>query len=143
MKDLLVELIGKISSGCMTDEEVLRIASEAAEAYADPQAFLAANPAVAREIEDKIRSASGLDFIRNVLGGTRVATTSVTRCTEVVHHDEAAVCAQHEGVFATNSTSGTSNDADPTFNHFMIRHVLTLGVQAWVERSRISEKSAP
>ena len=44
MKDLLVELIGKISSGCMTDEEVLRIASEAAEAYADPQAFLAANP---------------------------------------------------------------------------------------------------
>ena len=30
MKDLLVELIGKISSGCMTDEEVLRIASEAA-----------------------------------------------------------------------------------------------------------------
>ena len=44
MKDLLVELIGKISSGCMTDEEVLRIASAAAEAYADPQAFLAANP---------------------------------------------------------------------------------------------------
>ena len=51
--------------------------------------------------------------------------------------------AQHEGVFATNSTSGTSNDADPTFNHFMIRHVLTLGVQASVERNRINEKSAP
>ena len=44
MTDPLVELIGKISFGCMTDEEVLRIASEAAEAYADPQAFLAANP---------------------------------------------------------------------------------------------------
>jgi hypothetical protein len=88
-------------------------------------------------------SASGLDFIRNVLGGTGVATTSVARCTEVVHHDEATVCAQHEGVFATNSTSGTSNDADPTFNHIVIRHVLTLGVQASVERNRINEKSAP
>ena len=93
-------------------------------------------------------SASGLDFVRYVLGGTRVATTSVTRCTEVVNHDEAAVCTQHEGVFATNSTSGTSDNADPTFNHvvfswIVIRHVLTLGVQACVERSRISEKSAP
>ncbi|MEK1904197.1 MAG: hypothetical protein AAAB13_00325, partial [Pseudomonas sp.] len=37
-------LITLISSGCMTDEEVARIADEAAQAYADPQAFLAANP---------------------------------------------------------------------------------------------------
>ncbi|MEE5056376.1 hypothetical protein V2J84_22105 [Pseudomonas alliivorans] len=44
MKDALVELIGKISSGCMGDEEILRVADEAAQAYADPQAFLTANP---------------------------------------------------------------------------------------------------
>ncbi|RMQ41700.1 hypothetical protein ALQ04_100194 [Pseudomonas cichorii] len=44
MKDSLIELIGKISSGCMGEDEIARIADEAAQAYADPQAFLAANP---------------------------------------------------------------------------------------------------
>lgn len=44
MKAQLEELISKISSGCMLPEEVTRIATEAAQAYADPQAFLAANP---------------------------------------------------------------------------------------------------
>ncbi|MDU8499883.1 hypothetical protein RYB01_11900 [Pseudomonas syringae] len=44
MKDSLVELISKVSSGCMGDDEIVHIADEAAQAYADPQAFLAANP---------------------------------------------------------------------------------------------------
>ncbi|WP_298183009.1 hypothetical protein [uncultured Pseudomonas sp.] len=44
MKAQLEELISKISSGCMQAEEVARIAEDAAQAYADPQAFLAANP---------------------------------------------------------------------------------------------------
>ena len=44
MKQSLVELIGKIGSGCMRDEDIERIADEAAQAYADPQAFLTANP---------------------------------------------------------------------------------------------------
>ena len=44
MQTQLEELIGKISSGCMLAEDVARIADEAAQAYADPQAFLAANP---------------------------------------------------------------------------------------------------
>ncbi|WP_397378138.1 hypothetical protein [Pseudomonas sp.] len=44
MKAQLEELISKISSGCLLAEEVARIADEAAQAYADPQAFLAANP---------------------------------------------------------------------------------------------------
>ncbi|HEX5842294.1 MAG TPA: hypothetical protein VFY62_07440 [Pseudomonas sp.] len=44
MKAQLEELISKISSGCMAPEDVARIAEEAAQAYADPQAFLAANP---------------------------------------------------------------------------------------------------
>ncbi|HLD68295.1 MAG TPA: hypothetical protein VJA19_19925 [Pseudomonas sp.] len=44
MKNQLVELISKISAGCMTGEEVERVADEAAQAYADPQAFLLANP---------------------------------------------------------------------------------------------------
>ncbi|MBB2494702.1 hypothetical protein [Aquipseudomonas ullengensis] len=44
MKAQLLELITLISSGCMTDEEIARIADEADQAYADPQAFLAANP---------------------------------------------------------------------------------------------------
>lgn len=44
MKAQLEELISKISSGCMAPEDVARIADEAAQAYADPQAFLAANP---------------------------------------------------------------------------------------------------
>lgn len=44
MKAQLHELISKISSGCMADDEIARIADEAAQAYADPAAFLAANP---------------------------------------------------------------------------------------------------
>lgn len=43
MKNQLIELIGKISSGCMGEQEIQRIADEAAQAYADPQAFLSAN----------------------------------------------------------------------------------------------------
>ena len=44
MQAQLEELISKISSGCMLPEEVARIAAEAAQAYVDPQGFLAANP---------------------------------------------------------------------------------------------------
>lgn len=44
MKDQLIELIGKISSGCMGEQDIQRIADEATQAYADPAAFLAANP---------------------------------------------------------------------------------------------------
>jgi hypothetical protein len=44
MHATLVELIGKISSGCMAPEDIERVASEASAAYADPAAFLAANP---------------------------------------------------------------------------------------------------
>ncbi|MFC0710307.1 hypothetical protein [Azorhizophilus paspali] len=44
MKDQLQELIRNVSSGCLDGEEIARIAEEAAQAYADPQAFLAANP---------------------------------------------------------------------------------------------------
>jgi hypothetical protein len=43
MQDQLVELLTLISSGCMGEDEILQIAGEAAQAYADPQAFLAAN----------------------------------------------------------------------------------------------------
>lgn len=38
------ELIRFISSGCMADAEIGRIADEAVQAYADPAAFLQANP---------------------------------------------------------------------------------------------------
>ena len=44
MKAALVELISKISSGCMGEDEILNVADEAAQAYADADAFLAANP---------------------------------------------------------------------------------------------------
>ena len=44
MKTALVELISHISAGVMGEDEVARIADEAAHAYADPAAFLAANP---------------------------------------------------------------------------------------------------
>jgi len=44
MKDQLLEFISLIGAGCMRDEDIERIAAEAAEAYADPAAFLAANP---------------------------------------------------------------------------------------------------
>lgn len=43
MKAALQELITLISSGCMSDEQIARVAEEAAQAYADPQAFLHAN----------------------------------------------------------------------------------------------------
>lgn len=43
MKAALQELITLISSGCMSDEQIARLAEEAAQAYADPQAFLQAN----------------------------------------------------------------------------------------------------
>ncbi|KRP67522.1 hypothetical protein [Pseudomonas orientalis] len=44
MQTALVDLISKISTGIMGEDEVARIADEAAQAYADPAAFLAANP---------------------------------------------------------------------------------------------------
>ena len=44
MKTTLVELISKISSGCMGEDEIVKIADEAAQAYADPERFLADNP---------------------------------------------------------------------------------------------------
>jgi hypothetical protein len=44
MKAALVELISKISSGCMGEDEILNVADEAAQAYADAEAFLTANP---------------------------------------------------------------------------------------------------
>lgn len=46
MQSLLTELITCISSGCMAEGDIARIATEAAAAYADPEAFLAANPDV-------------------------------------------------------------------------------------------------
>ncbi|MNO51572.1 hypothetical protein D3C76_419700 [compost metagenome] len=46
MKDQIAELISLISTGCMGEEEISRIAAEAAQAYADPEAFLKANPDV-------------------------------------------------------------------------------------------------
>ncbi|KAA0947466.1 hypothetical protein FQ186_04925 [Pseudomonas sp. ANT_H14] len=44
MKTALVELINKISSGCMSETEIVKVADEAAQAFADPEAFLTANP---------------------------------------------------------------------------------------------------
>ncbi|MFG0631935.1 hypothetical protein [Pseudomonas sp. xss_2] len=44
MKDQLREFISLVGAGCMPDDEIERIADEAAQAYADPAAFLAANP---------------------------------------------------------------------------------------------------
>ncbi|MDH0745372.1 hypothetical protein N5D61_03305 [Pseudomonas sp. GD03842] len=44
MKASLLEFISKISSGCMREEDIEKIADEAEQAYADPDAFLAANP---------------------------------------------------------------------------------------------------
>ena len=40
MKTALIELISKISSGCMGDAEIQQIAEEASQAYADPQGCL-------------------------------------------------------------------------------------------------------
>ena len=44
MKTQLLEFISLIGAGCMREEDIERIADEAAQAYADPAAFLAANP---------------------------------------------------------------------------------------------------
>ncbi|WP_296254745.1 MULTISPECIES: hypothetical protein [unclassified Pseudomonas] len=44
MKASLIEFISKISSGCMSDEEIEQIADEAAQAYSAPAIFLTANP---------------------------------------------------------------------------------------------------
>lgn len=44
MKSQLSELIAGISSGCLSEEEVERIADEAARAYADAEGFLRDNP---------------------------------------------------------------------------------------------------
>jgi hypothetical protein len=44
MKAQLIEFINKISSGCMSEAEIDTIATEAAQAFAEPEAFLAANP---------------------------------------------------------------------------------------------------
>jgi len=44
MKEPLAELIRLISSGCMSDDDINRVADEAAQAYANPEAFLQANP---------------------------------------------------------------------------------------------------
>lgn len=40
----LVEFITLISSGCLSETDIARIADEATQAYADEEAFLAANP---------------------------------------------------------------------------------------------------
>ena len=44
MQESLEALITLISSGCMSTEEISKVATEATQAYADPQAFLTANP---------------------------------------------------------------------------------------------------
>lgn len=44
MKAQLTEFIHLISSGCLDDSEIERIADEAAQAYADPEGFLQRNP---------------------------------------------------------------------------------------------------
>lgn len=44
MIDRLHTLLTCISSGCLPADEISRIATEADQAYADPQGFLAANP---------------------------------------------------------------------------------------------------
>ncbi len=44
MKEQLISLIRAIASGCLPEAEIARIATEAAQAYADPAAFLAENP---------------------------------------------------------------------------------------------------
>ncbi|MBF8723068.1 MULTISPECIES: hypothetical protein [Pseudomonas] len=44
MKNQLIEFISLIGAGCMREQDIERIADEAAQAYADPAAFLAVNP---------------------------------------------------------------------------------------------------
>ena len=44
LQQSLEQLITLISSGCMSTEEISQVAAEATQAYADPEAFLAANP---------------------------------------------------------------------------------------------------
>ena len=61
MKTALIELISKISSGCMGDAEIQQIAEEASQAYADPQGFLAANPDI--NYDDSFPIPLGLSLI--------------------------------------------------------------------------------
>ena len=68
MKNALVELIRKISAGVMGDDEVARIAEEAAQAYADPVAFLAANPDI--NYDDTFSIALGEWVVVGSLPGT-------------------------------------------------------------------------
>ncbi|GAB6386648.1 hypothetical protein [Stutzerimonas marianensis] len=51
MKASLAELIRLISSGCLRDDDIERIADEAAQAYADPEAFLQANPDINYDVD--------------------------------------------------------------------------------------------
>ena len=44
MQQVLEQLITLISSGCMKQEDIARIAAEAAQAYAVPETFLRNNP---------------------------------------------------------------------------------------------------
>ena len=44
MRQSLEQILTLISSGCMNEAEISRIASEATQAYVDPDAFLASNP---------------------------------------------------------------------------------------------------
>lgn len=44
MNDALIALLNGIGSGCLSEAEIQRIADEASQAYADPEAFLQANP---------------------------------------------------------------------------------------------------
>ncbi|MCL7462677.1 hypothetical protein [Pseudomonas sp. NW5] len=44
MHDSLIELLTLISSGCLSEQDIQRIAAEASAAYADADGFLAANP---------------------------------------------------------------------------------------------------
>ncbi len=46
MQTTLLELLTMISSGCMPEAEIQRVAVEAAQAYADPAAFLASDPTI-------------------------------------------------------------------------------------------------
>lgn len=44
MNNNLIPLLQGISSGCLSEAEIAKIAEEARQAYADPQGFLQANP---------------------------------------------------------------------------------------------------
>ena len=59
MKTQLLEFISLIGAGCMREADIERIADEAAQAYADPAAFLAANPDINYDDTFPIRWANG------------------------------------------------------------------------------------